>query len=143
MQVRHPRNGNSQKYISNKKLALLHKYAFRQTMTECFGEDLAFCLRRVFHKTDRKNGLEIEEICQIASDVEMAAVLIKERSSVSMPNDVDHADIQKCEKAFTLYKCCAYIDYMVDKYLTAKIGRVASLQDSRLDLRNVTFNHGR
>ena len=118
MQVSHCRNGNSQKYISNKNRLYQTKQTFSTTiaMTESFGEDLTFCLRRVFHKNDRKNGLEIQEICKIVSDVEEAAVLIKKRSSVSMPNDVDHADIQNCAKAFTLYKCCAYIDDMVDKY---------------------------
>jgi len=95
MQVSHRRNDNSQKYMSNKNWLYQTKHTFSTTisMSESFGEVITFCLRRVFHKNDKKNGLKIEEICRMLSDVEEAAVLIKERSSVSMPNDVDHADI--------------------------------------------------
>jgi len=80
-------------------------------------EVVTFCFRRVFHKNEQKNGLEIDEICKIVSDMEEAAVSVK----------IDHVDIPKCpclppcgglwataaeRKSFTF----ADIDCMVKEY---------------------------
>jgi len=85
-------------------------------MTEKFHCKLCFLLRQVFHKNNTTQGLCINRVCHMIQDVEAAEFLVQKMSSASVLNAIDRVYVGKCAKAFTLYKCCAHIGGIVQKY---------------------------